>query len=110
MGRCEKERADFNQQADHPFRPAIFGDSRQTLFFAHGHVERANPPRASALATIYSAVIALHYTLSNDVIRSTWSVSRSLRALLPHPLQMAQAHRNLVCQLIRLPQSRPRLR
>ena len=42
MGRCEKERADFNQQADHPFRPAIFGDSRQTLFFAHGHVEQTH--------------------------------------------------------------------
>ena len=50
MGRCEKERADFKQEADHPsiffFQPAKFGDSRPPQRpLAHGHTLRSHATR-----------------------------------------------------------------
>lgn len=70
----------------------IFGDSRQNSFLTtvHGRVEQTV---VRSLVTIYSAVIATasnSLAFPNDLIRSTRSVSRSLRALLMRPLQMAQ--------------------
>ncbi len=78
MGRCEKERADFKQQkADHRFcLPNL--DIAARSFFAHGHVHHWLGP---ALSVDNSAN-------ANDALRSSWSVSRSLRALLSHSLQM----------------------
>ena len=48
MGRCENERADFNQKADHPFLPSEFGDSRpNSIFFRPRSHVTPNFPRAS---------------------------------------------------------------
>ena len=54
MGRCEKERADFNQEADHlSIRLAKFGDSRPRLprfVFAHGHAHHHTPAQPALSA------------------------------------------------------------
>jgi hypothetical protein len=84
MGRCEKERADFKQQkADHRFcLPNL--DIAARAFFAHGHMITGQArlcPSTSTRPLDNSAN-------ANDALRSSWSVSRSLRALLSHTLQM----------------------
>ena len=95
MGRCEKADAEeSDQKADHRRLHSKSGDSRPRSCLA-----KHTRPIPTTLA------LAVH----NDV-RSSRPLSRPLRALLAHPLQMVQAHRKLVRQPIRLPQSRPRLR
>ena len=104
MGRCEKERTDFKQKVDHRFYLPNSDIAAQSFFFAHGHASTTWPSQLARLCPLSSLI-----TQNND-LRSSWSIVRSLRALLSHTLKVAQAHRNLVLQPLWLPQSRPSLR
>jgi hypothetical protein len=118
MGRCENERADFNQKADHLFLPSEFGDSRPVLAILNSHVlhgrfrprQRQIPNPGLDNSHTHTKLISLSTISQRHDLRSSWSVPRSLRALITHPLEMAHTSRKVVRQPVRLPQSWPSLR